>query len=157
MAMGKREAEQQQDLFITHDKLPRSPGHVFYRRLNQLLAAGGFDRWVEALTGRTLSSRTGWERNHFDRLVHFCYGLLLAYPAREVFLRVADVRGFWGYYLPLDVVMATSMLYELIEWGSAVVFAALDAPDASTATCSTAIPSRKPSSWSATIPASASF
>jgi transposase len=49
MAMGKREAEQQQDLFITHDKLPRSPGHVFYRKLNQLLAEGGFDRWVEGL------------------------------------------------------------------------------------------------------------
>jgi hypothetical protein len=49
MAMGKREAEQQQDLFITHDKLPRSPGHVFYRRLNQVLSEGGFDRWIEAL------------------------------------------------------------------------------------------------------------
>ena len=49
MAMGKREVEQQRDLFITHDKLPRSPGHVFYRKLNQLLAEGGFDRWVEAL------------------------------------------------------------------------------------------------------------
>jgi transposase len=49
MAMGKREAEQQRDLFITHDKLPRSPGHVFYRKLNQVLAEGGFDRWVEAL------------------------------------------------------------------------------------------------------------
>jgi transposase len=49
MAMGKREAEQQQDLFITHDKLPRSPGHIFYRKLNQVLAEGGFDRWVEAL------------------------------------------------------------------------------------------------------------
>jgi transposase len=49
MAMGRREAEQQQDLFITHDKLPRSPGHVFYRKLNQVLAEGGFDRWVEAL------------------------------------------------------------------------------------------------------------
>jgi putative membrane protein len=61
-------------------------------------------------------------RNHYDRLVHFCYGLLLAYPAREVFLRVADVRGFWGYFLPLDVVMATSMLYELIEWGAASTF-----------------------------------
>ena len=81
-----------------------------------------YDDWFEALTGRTLSSRTGWERNHFDRLVHFSYGLLLVYPAREVFLRVADVRGFWGYYLPLDVVMATSMLYELIEWGAAVGF-----------------------------------
>ena len=81
-----------------------------------------YDAWFEALTGRTLSSVTGWERNHFDRLVHFSYGLLLAYPAREVFLRVADVRGFWGYFLPLDVVMATSMLYELIEWGAAVAF-----------------------------------
>jgi transposase len=49
MAMGKRDGEQQQDLFITHDKLPRSAGHVFYRKLNQLLSEGGFDRWIEAL------------------------------------------------------------------------------------------------------------
>ena len=49
MAMGKRDTEQQQDLFITHDRLPRSPGHVFYRKLNQLLAEGGFDGWIEAL------------------------------------------------------------------------------------------------------------
>ena len=81
-----------------------------------------YDGWFRALTGRTLSSLTGAERNHYDRLVHFGYGLLLAYPAREVFLRVADVHGFWGYYLPLDVVMATSMLYELIEWGAASAF-----------------------------------
>jgi hypothetical protein len=49
MAMGKRDTEQQQDLFITHDRLPRSPGHVFYRKLNRLLAEGGFDGWIEAL------------------------------------------------------------------------------------------------------------
>lgn len=49
MAMGKRDDEQQQNLFITHDQLPRSPGHVFYRKLNRLLAEGGFDRWIEAL------------------------------------------------------------------------------------------------------------
>jgi putative membrane protein len=81
-----------------------------------------YDAWFQSLTGRTWSSLTGWERNHFDRLVHFLYGLLLAYPAREVFLRVAEVRGFWGYYLPLDVTMATSMIYELIEWGAAAAF-----------------------------------
>lgn len=81
-----------------------------------------YDAWLESLTGRTLSSITGWERNHFDRLVHLSYGLLLAYPAREVFLRVAEIRGFWGYYFPLDVVMASSMLYELIEWGAASAF-----------------------------------
>jgi putative membrane protein len=61
------------------------------------------------------------ERNHFDRLVHFLYGLLLAYPIREMFLRIGNVRGFWGYFLPLDLTMSTSMLYELIEWGAAEV------------------------------------
>ena len=55
-----------------------------------------------------------------DRLVHFLYGLLIAYPIREMFLRIGNVRGFWGYFLPLDLTMSTSMLYELIEWGTAV-------------------------------------
>jgi len=35
---------------------------------------------------------------------------------------VVNVRGFWGYFLPLDLTMSTSMLYELVEWGTAVVF-----------------------------------
>jgi len=82
-----------------------------------------YDAWVERLTGETLSARLGLERNHYDRLVHFSYGLLLAYPFRELFVRVAEARGFWGYFLPLDVVMSTSMLYELIEWGAAEVLA----------------------------------
>ncbi len=62
------------------------------------------------------------ERNHYDRLVHFLFGFLLGYPIREVFLRIVRVRGFWAYYLPLDVAMAFSMLYELIEWGAAELF-----------------------------------
>ena len=81
-----------------------------------------YDQWFMNLTGTSLNELMGWERNHFDRLVHFSYGLLLAYPIREVFLRVADVRGFWGYFLPLDVTMSTSMFYELVEWGAAVTF-----------------------------------
>lgn len=81
-----------------------------------------YDQWFITLTGTSLNETMGWERNHFDRLVHFSYGLLLAYPIREVFLRVADVRGFWGYFLPLDVTMSTSMIYELVEWGAAVTF-----------------------------------
>jgi putative membrane protein len=81
-----------------------------------------YDAWLEALTGHTLSSLTGWKRNHFDRLVHLLYGLLLSYPVREVFLRVAAVRGFWGYFLPLDLTMSTSMMFELFEWAAAEVF-----------------------------------
>jgi putative membrane protein len=81
-----------------------------------------YDALFESLTGRSLNEMMGWERNHFDRLVHFSYGLLLAYPVREFFLRVANVRGFWGYFLPLDLTMSTSMLYELIEWAAAEFF-----------------------------------
>src|SRR5690242_3188066 len=71
-----------------------------------------YDQWFPIFEGG---------RNHFDRLVHFSYGLLLAYPIREMFLRIGNVRGFWGYFLPLDLTMSTSMLYELIEWAAAEV------------------------------------
>lgn len=81
-----------------------------------------YDRAWQALTGSTFNELMGWERNHFDRLVHFCYGLLFAYPLREVFLRVAQARGFWGYFLPLDFALATSAMFELFEWGAAAVF-----------------------------------
>jgi putative membrane protein len=75
-------------------------------------------RWL----GFSLDAALGFERNMYDRLVHFAYGLLLAYPIREIFLRIVDVRGFWGYFLPLDLTMSTSMIYELIEWGAAMAF-----------------------------------
>jgi len=81
-----------------------------------------YDEWFRAITGSSLNNLLGWERNNFDRVVHFGYGLLLAYPVREVFLRVARLRGFWGYFFPLDITMSTSMLYELIEWGAAAFF-----------------------------------
>lgn len=81
-----------------------------------------YDAWIEALTDGSLNEAMGWQRNHFDRFVHFCYGLLLAYPIREIFLRIVNVRGFWGYFLPLDLTMSTSMFYELIEWGAAEIF-----------------------------------
>lgn len=46
MAMGKRK-ERQEVLFVTYEDLPRSTGHPFYVKLNQLLAEAGFDRWIE--------------------------------------------------------------------------------------------------------------
>jgi putative membrane protein len=78
-----------------------------------------YDDWFAAITGQTLNELVGWERNHFDRAVHFLYGLLLAYPIREIFFRVAAVRGFWSYFLPLDLTASTSMMFELFEWVAA--------------------------------------
>jgi transposase len=49
MAMGRRNVEQQGELWIARTELPRSPGHVFYVKLNELLAEAGFEAWVEDL------------------------------------------------------------------------------------------------------------
>ncbi len=81
-----------------------------------------YNTWFQSLFGGELNEALGLERNHFDRLVHFLYGVLIVYPVREIFLRVANARGFWGYLFPLLVVMSTSLLFELIEWAAAMLF-----------------------------------
>jgi putative membrane protein len=81
-----------------------------------------YDEWARALTGRSINEVFGWRRNHFDRLVHLAYGLLLAYPTRQVLIRLASVRGAWSYYLALAMTVSTSSAYELIEWGAALMF-----------------------------------
>lgn len=81
-----------------------------------------YDAWSQSLFGVSISDQFNLERNHFDRVVHFLYGFLIAYPIREIFVRVAQVRGFWGYFLPLDLTMSTSMIFELFEWIAAEFF-----------------------------------
>ena len=49
MALGRRKNKRQQDFWIATDDLPRSEGHIFYRKLNELLREAGFDSWVESL------------------------------------------------------------------------------------------------------------
>lgn len=49
MAMGRRKSERQTEMWIATGELPQSPGHVFYEKLNGLLAESGFDVWVESL------------------------------------------------------------------------------------------------------------
>ncbi len=49
MALGLRKSERQAEMWIAAGDLPRSRGHVFYQKLNELLAENGFDAWVEDL------------------------------------------------------------------------------------------------------------
>ena len=46
MAMGRRRGRQQ-EMWVATTDLPKSEGHVFYRKLNEILAEAEFDRWVE--------------------------------------------------------------------------------------------------------------
>jgi putative membrane protein len=81
-----------------------------------------YDDWARGLTGSTVNEQFGWTRNHYDRLLHFLFGFLLAGPARELLLEITGVRRGWSYFLAIVLIMASSSLYELIEWAAAVVF-----------------------------------
>lgn len=58
-------------------------------------------------------------RNHYDRIVHFSFGFLLAYPMRELFLVGFRFPSWVVWILPIEITLSSSSLYELIEWGVA--------------------------------------
>jgi len=89
--------------------------YIFITLFMTLHAVGAHYTYSEVPLGFWMRDTFGFARNPFDRLVHLSFGLLVAYPIREVFLRVANARGFWAYYLPLDVTLAFSALYEIME------------------------------------------
>lgn len=84
---------------------------------------GSHYTYAEVPFGETLRDWVGAERNMYDRLVHFAYGLLLAYPIREVLVAMAGLRGFWAYFFPVDITFSFSSIYEIIEWRAAALVA----------------------------------
>lgn len=86
-----------------------------------------YDDWSRRLLGFELTSRFGFRRNHFDRLVHFAFGALWVRPVWEIVTRYFRVPRRFAYYAAFEFVLAFSMLYELVEWGLSVILAGADA------------------------------
>lgn len=82
-----------------------------------------YDVWWQSLTGSTLNQLLGWERNHYDRMIHFLYGVLLLQPSAELLGQYAPARGLWRRILPILFVMSHSVIYELVEWVAALIVA----------------------------------
>lgn len=74
--------------------------------------------WCAQISGRAVEL----DRNHFDRFVHLCFGLLVAPALREFLRAFVALRGSAAFFLPLFVCIAWSALYELVEWSAALVF-----------------------------------
>ncbi len=110
-------------LVITYRSFPLSTMSYFLITVFLTLHAVGAHYTYEHVPfGYWLKDLFGEQRNHFDRLVHFAFGLLLTYPLREALLRVVKTSTFWSYFLPLSVVIAFSSFYELIEgWVARIV------------------------------------
>jgi transposase len=104
MAMGKRKDHAEPPLFILGTELPQTASHPFYAKLNELLAAGDFDHFVEQLCRKFYADANG--RPSLAPGMYFRF-LLLGYfegidSERGIAWRTADslsLRAFVGYGL----------------------------------------------------------
>jgi len=81
-----------------------------------------YDEWFQAATGASLDGALGFTRNHYDRLVHFLYGLLITPAAVEIFAHYGRYARSWAALFPFLFMTAHSTIYELIEYAAALVF-----------------------------------
>lgn len=81
-----------------------------------------WDRWFAALAGFSLDAALGLSRNHFDRAIHFAWGLLVTPAMVELVAARTTSPGLWRYLVPVSLMTASSALYELFEWAAAVCF-----------------------------------
>jgi len=81
-----------------------------------------YDVWSESILGININEIFGFQRNHYDRLVHFSYGLLLVVPVQEFERRYLRLSMVISAVLAIEFIIATSACYELLEWLVAVIF-----------------------------------
>lgn len=102
-------------LIFTYKRLPLSDSaYVLFFLFLVMHATGAHYTYAEVPLGYWLKEMFHLERNHFDRIVHFSFGVM-AYPIQEVLILVTKVRGFWALLLPAAVIVSFSGFFEIIE------------------------------------------
>ena len=103
-------------LSVTYQRFPFSNlSYALFTVFLSLHLVGAHYTYAETPFGFWMQEWFSFERNHYDRLVHFSYGLLCAYPFREVLLRSSGIKISWSYFLSVTLVLAFSSFYEVIE------------------------------------------
>ena len=83
---------------------------------------GAMYTYAENPFGYVLKDAFDLERNPYDRIVHFSFGFLLAYPMRDYFRNHFQWPNWVCWVLPVEITLSFSGAYELIEWAVADVF-----------------------------------
>lgn len=80
-----------------------------------------YDEWCRVLFNWSPQEAFGFERNHFDRLIHFLYGICFM-PAVSNFIRVKNnISMRAALAIGLMLIMVSSLVYEWAEWGIALL------------------------------------
>jgi putative membrane protein len=86
-----------------------------------------YDQWSSAVFGINVTEFFGFRRNHYDRVVHFAFGVLFVRPVWEILTRRFRVPQRFALYASIEFVLAFSLLYEFFEWGLTLVLSPEDA------------------------------
>ena len=65
-----------------------------------------YDEWTQKLFGVSITEQFGFQRNHYDRIVHVCFGLLFVYPAAWFFQQRLRLAGWWPEILAVCMILA---------------------------------------------------
>jgi len=82
---------------------------------------GAHYTYAQTPLGYWMEEWFGFSRNHYDRLVHFSFGLLIAVPMREVMERIVGVPLRWSRFMAVSMILAFSAFYELLEMWTAIL------------------------------------
>ena len=77
---------------------------------------------ADAPVGFWIRDVFGFERNPYDRIVHYSFGLLMAYPMRDYFINKMEWPSWVCWVLPVEITLSFSGAYEIIEYGVADIF-----------------------------------
>jgi putative membrane protein len=109
-------------LVPTYHKLPLSD--LSYAMIFGFLALhewGAHYKYYDVPLGEWMKPWLHTDRNMYDRVVHFSFGLLMSYPLQEWVMRKVGVRSRWRYILPIEAILSFSAIYEMMEAGAAMV------------------------------------
>lgn len=110
-------------ILTTYQKFPLSRFSYFCIFVFLCLhAVGAHYTYSQTPIGYMVQRMFELERNHYDRFVHFCFGVLFVYPIFETLRRyLLQKHTIWSAVLSVCLIMAFSSSYELIEWAAALV------------------------------------
>jgi putative membrane protein len=109
-------------LVATYSRFRLTP--LLYRLIfihAMILIVGGYYTYSLTPVGFWIQRAFGFARNHYDRIGHLAQGFIPAIIAREILLRRSPlVRGKWLFFLATCVCLTISVVYELLEWVTAL-------------------------------------
>ena len=98
-----------------------NPSYLLFGVFLSLHLAGAHYTYAETPFGFWMQTLLNFERNHYDRLVHFAFGLLLAYPMWELLLRKSGINRAWSFLIAVNCIVAFSAIYEVLEAIAAMI------------------------------------